>query len=377
MSATVKILSANNAYGALASALTPTDTAVFLVGDEGDKFPTPVDGESAFYGTFEDTAGHIEVVLVTKRLGSSLTVVRGQCGTVGRSWDVGDEFSLRVTAELLEDKVCLKDFTTKTTELTKSINDSGTTLGGRLSDEVTARTEAIDAEKTAREEADTKLQEAVDTKYEKTGGELDGQIVSVGTGEIIVRKDEKGEILICSGPGWEITPEGETARGSGAVLQLAGDGFEGRPDDAGSFMLRASKKGTACILKGLPDGSLTWGGKALLNSSDSATVKNLLGEIGVTYIVKTYRAGNTWYRIWSDDWVEQGGYIPVNKAQTTSFPIPFKEVNYTVVATTISTGQASYGYKVPLFISNRTTTSFVTDCDHTNAGAWFACGYKA
>lgn len=110
MSSTIKVLCANNAYGALASAVTATAESFFLAGDQGDRFPTPVDNESMFYATLEDTDGNLEVVAVTRRIGSTFTVTRAQAGTEARAWGIGTEISLRVTAELLEDKVCLKDF---------------------------------------------------------------------------------------------------------------------------------------------------------------------------------------------------------------------------------------------------------------------------
>lgn len=113
MSDTVKILCANNAFGSLASALASTDKTLILSGDQGDKFPFIETGSSAFYATLEDADGNLEIVLVTSRLQSTLTVTRGQCGTIARTWPVGTEISLRVTAELLEDKISRKEYAEK------------------------------------------------------------------------------------------------------------------------------------------------------------------------------------------------------------------------------------------------------------------------
>ncbi len=123
MSSTIKVLCENNAYGSLAAAATATSENFFLAGDQGDRFPTPVANESMFYATLEDTDGNLEIVAVTKRIGSTFTVTRAQAGTEARAWAIGTEISLRVTAELLEDKVCLKDFKAEQADKDSSVTE--------------------------------------------------------------------------------------------------------------------------------------------------------------------------------------------------------------------------------------------------------------
>jgi len=128
MSSTIKVLCANNAYGSLAAAATATAENFFLAGDQGDRFPTPVDNESMFYATLEDTDGNLEVVAVTRRVGSTFTVTRAQAGTEARAWAIGTEIALRVTAELLEDKVCLKDFKAEQADKDGSVDEINTNI---------------------------------------------------------------------------------------------------------------------------------------------------------------------------------------------------------------------------------------------------------
>lgn len=127
MSDTIKVLCVNNAYGTLAATATATTETLFLAGDQGDRFPTPVEDESMFYATLEDTDGNIEVVAVNRRVGSTFTVTRGQAGTAAKAWEIGTEISLRVTAELMEDKICRQEYTaeknSKNTDITNVRND--------------------------------------------------------------------------------------------------------------------------------------------------------------------------------------------------------------------------------------------------------------
>lgn len=159
MSDTVKILCANNAFGSLATALGSTDKTLILSGDQGDKFPY-IETGSAFYATLEDADGNLEVVLVTSRIQSTLTATRGQCGTIARSWPVGTELSLRVTAELLEDKICRKEFAEKMTANASARSD--------LSDEIAVlRRTKLD------ETSFESLQADIQATYDKYKAEVD------------------------------------------------------------------------------------------------------------------------------------------------------------------------------------------------------------
>lgn len=90
-------------------------------------------------------------------------------------------------------------------------------------------------------------------------------------------------------------------------------------------------------------------------------------------ITETYQNGTSWYRVYSDGWCEQGGYISANG--TVSFLKPFIDTNYTLVFG--STG-ASNG--VPRADrASRTTSSFsYSSASVASAPAdWQASGYIA
>ena len=94
------------------------------------------------------------------------------------------------------------------------------------------------------------------------------------------------------------------------------------------------------------------------------------------YITETWSNGTSWYRKYSDGWIEQGGEYTKERDtnSTVTFPVAFKDTNYT-----ISTSQYS-----------RLTSSEAPVCDFTvktNTGfahnyaswggktGWVACGY--
>lgn len=91
---------ANNVSGVLASSVSESATTIIVSPEQ--KFPTP--GPNEFYAlTLVGMSGSVEseweIVHVTAKSGDQLTVVRGQEGTVAKSWNPGTKVELRLTAE--------------------------------------------------------------------------------------------------------------------------------------------------------------------------------------------------------------------------------------------------------------------------------------
>lgn len=91
------------------------------------------------------------------------------------------------------------------------------------------------------------------------------------------------------------------------------------------------------------------------------------------HITTTWHSGTSWYRKWSDGWIEQGGRITTNTL-TISFHTAFKDTNYTI--TVSQTGSASTNIS-RVAISARATSNFTIQ--HVENSmlpySWFACGY--
>lgn len=99
--------------------------------------------------------------------------------------------------------------------------------------------------------------------------------------------------------------------------------------------------------------------KSLQSASDAVRKSDLQR---VECVVETYRNGTSWYRIWSDGWKEQGGYLAA--AGTVEFLLEFQYPTYNVSLSPITSADP--------YVSNRTTTNMTI----TNAGClWIARGY--
>ena len=51
------------------------------------------------------------------------------------------------------------------------------------------------------------------------------------------------------------------------------------------------------------------------------------------HIIEEYHSGTQWYKIWSDGWIEQGGYMPARISDTITFIKPFTNTEYFSVFT--------------------------------------------
>lgn len=91
------------------------------------------------------------------------------------------------------------------------------------------------------------------------------------------------------------------------------------------------------------------------------------------YITQTWRSGNNWYRVYSDGWIEQGGYVnkPSRSDTTVNFHRSMSPCSITGCAI-LSNGGDSYD---TLFIKSYNTSKFV--CRGTNSTATFWVAYGA
>ena len=93
------------------------------------------------------------------------------------------------------------------------------------------------------------------------------------------------------------------------------------------------------------------------------------------YITETWSNGTSWYRKYSNGWIEQGGKFakPRDTNVTTTFPVAFKDTNYT-----ISTSQYARtgGDGSICDFTQKFTTSFTHNYNSWGCSwDWFACGY--
>ena len=160
------------------------------------------------------------------------------------------------------------------------------------------------------------INSALDGKLSLLGGTMTGNISFNNSLVGIIKADKNGSLALSGG-------NTISSGGAGsAILFLAGGNDSSGFNAPGEFSLQASK-GTygqsgfsSHELRGKPDGTLTWGGRNVLTGNSA----------GLTVVAESYGA-NSWYRKYSDGWIEQGGRfdfsVGYNATVTKTFPIAF------------------------------------------------------
>ena len=71
-----------------------------------------------------------------------------------------------------------------------------------------------------------------------------------------------------------------------------------------------------------------------ISKIDMERINGLIDKLNsMKYVIETLSEENNWYRIWSDGWIEQGGYMPAGISDTITFIKPFTNTEYFSVFT--------------------------------------------
>ena len=123
-----------------------------------------------------------------------------------------------------------------------------------------------------------------------------------------------------------------------------------------------------------------------------ATIQAQLSQLeNRRYVKETGKSsdGTSWYRVWSDGWIEQGGKINVptgsgaSKFASLTFNKPFSNTNY-ILSLTVNNGASGttpneYRDAIVTFQNPTAETVIVWMYDSNNSGSlnvdWYACGY--
>lgn len=121
----------------------------------------------------------------------------------------------------------------------------------------------------------------------------------------------------------------------------------------------------------------------------SSPAADELWAVETPVVVETYRNGTSWYRIYSDGWIEQGGKIVINSASvsggtynhtTLKFIKPFSNLMSWYCQAKHDRFNAGFAFdnvgsaasSVDIYQVNDSTGSFSNPFV-----IWYACGYKA
>lgn len=100
---------------------------------------------------------------------------------------------------------------------------------------------------------------------------------------------------------------------------------------------------------------------------------------GVGVILASYTSGTSWYRKWSDGWIEQGGTFTSLYNQAVTLIVPMKDTNYTIL-----TSKTNFASAV-VIVDTATTTSFKvygrgqggSSFNENVSGYWYVAGMGA
>lgn len=105
-----------------------------------------------------------------------------------------------------------------------------------------------------------------------------------------------------------------------------------------------------------------------------ATTTSSAHNANVAVVVQNYKSGTTWYRVWSDGWIEQGGRTSARSAngdQTITYPKAFSDTNYTVITSNIGNSQENESGAIHTMTISSCTVYAWAGCQTS----WYACGY--
>lgn len=114
--------------------------------------------------------------------------------------------------------------------------------------------------------------------------------------------------------------------------------------------------------------------KCTTTPTTTSTASNTLPAV----VVLNYKNGSSWYRVWSDNFCEQGGYKTITSgANTVNLLKNFADTNYSPLVTIYESSTSGNYYAT--YIKSKTTSSFsVYSAQSSSDGVfWRASGYIA
>ena len=89
------------------------------------------------------------------------------------------------------------------------------------------------------------------------------------------------------------------------------------------------------------------------------------------YVTEAWKSGTSWYRIWSDGWIEQGGFVIGASSTNVQLLKIFSDTTYTVLSNCLDEGTTNF---YASFIRSKSVNSFVAFIPRGSL-MWYACGY--
>lgn len=109
---------------------------------------------------------------------------------------------------------------------------------------------------------------------------------------------------------------------------------------------------------------------------------NFLKKRTGAYLVDSGETSTTWYRKYSDGWVEQGGNVNevgFYAQKNVTYPIPFRDASYSLCVGGKNNPYNNESIVSAIFCTRLSDKSSCTICNYSNptsTATWFACGYS-
>lgn len=122
-----------------------------------------------------------------------------------------------------------------------------------------------------------------------------------------------------------------------------------------------------------------WGGKTTVKAAKSVEINGKFHN-PVAVVVESWVAndGTSWYRKYSDGWIEQGGRLaPASGAENfaVTFPVAFANAQYSLLFGVETSSDHSANWIQLGGLSGRTVTGFTAWAEYDFKKSWYACGY--
>lgn len=142
------------------------------------------------------------------------------------------------------------------------------------------------------------------------------------------------------------------------------------------FFIRNDGGSTYFLLTDSNDQYGTWNSLRPLSIENATGTVRINNSVVSAFVTETWKSGASWYRVWSDGWIEQGSYS-TNKTNTQTITFYKAFTNIPTLQTTIVTTRGAASYDGEIFPRSISNTMFVfgsrlNDC---SGWSWYACGY--
>lgn len=148
----------------------------------------------------------------------------------------------------------------------------------------------------------------------------------------------------------------------------------------GQSFLRTDSNGSVIqAISCLNHSQTSWAQFSIGFDSNDNIFADLNGNLIKGFVKETWQSGANWYRVWSDGWIEQGGYLSWNGAWTTlTFNRPFTTTNYYINGGGYRSDSSPYQCMIDFKDWGTSSCSVWSSDDNTSNPCvmkWYACGY--